>query len=175
MPVSTCRRTTSATASRITRSSAAGSVTAPFSLANSTSVAACDRGRLPTWVVSIRSALRSTVAILPIGVVRGVVSREPALELGARLAALHHVDLRDVRVVAGELDDHAVGVGRVYRAAVTVLEHEGLRFLVASLLQSPLDAVLRLLVHVQRNVVKGRERHLRPELLLVLRFLELEE
>ena len=56
-----------------------------------------------------------------------------------------------------------------------MLEHEGLRLLVAGRLQPLLDAFLRLRVHVQRDVVERRERHLRPELLLVLRVGELEE
>ena len=38
-----------------------------------------------------------------------------------------------------------------------------------------LDAGLRLLVHVERDVMEGRHRHLRSELLLVFGIGELEE
>src|SRR5688572_22376436 len=164
MPVSTWRRTTSATPSRIVRAAAVASATVPCSRANSTSVTACERGRLPTCVVRIRSTLECTGRVLAERVIRGMVSREPALEFRMRLAALRRIDLLDVGVVERELDDHPVRIRRVNRAAVAVLEHERLRFLEPGLLQPPLDAVLRLPVDMQRDVVEGRERHLRAEL-----------
>ena len=78
-------------------------------------------------------------------------------------------------MIERELDDHAVGIGDVHRAAVAVLEHEGLRLLVAGVLEPLLDALLRFRIDIERDVVERRERHLGAELLLVARFRKLEE
>src|SRR5262245_37181716 len=121
MPAATWRFTTSSVATAMTRAAAAGSATVPCSRPNSTSVTACERGKLPTCVVRMRSVLvRINPLHSPIGVVGGVIALEPALELGVRLAERVLVDLHHVRMIQRELDDHAVGIRDVYRAAVTV-------------------------------------------------------
>src|SRR4051794_37827336 len=61
MPSASCRRTTSDTESLIPRASAARSCSRPASLAYSKGAIPGGRGRLPTWVVRIRSSLRFTV------------------------------------------------------------------------------------------------------------------
>src|SRR4029079_7250707 len=176
MPAATWRLTTSSVASAITWAAALASATTPCSRANSTSVTACERGKLPTCVVRMRSVL---VRISPfrstIGVVRGVVAGQPAPQLGVRLAQRVAVDLLDLGMIEREFDDHPVGIGHVHRATIAVLQYEGLRLLVAVLLQALLDAGLRLLVDIQRDVVERRERHLRAELLLVALVGKLEE
>ena len=47
----------------------------------------------------------------------------------------------DVRMIERELDDHAIGIGDVHRAAIAMFEHEGLRLLVARVLEPLLDAL----------------------------------
>src|SRR5262245_35572264 len=96
----------------------AACVASPRSRANRTSVTACDRGRLPTCVTRIRSLLACNAAPSAIHVVRAVIAAEPALELAVRVAAARRVDLLDVGMVDGELDNHPVGVDRVQRAAI---------------------------------------------------------
>src|SRR5688572_25074122 len=176
MPAATWRFTTSSVASAIICAAAFASAIVLCSRPNNTSVTACERGRLPTWVVRIRSVLvRIGRPASTIRVVRSVVAAQPALELRMRLAERIAVDVHRVRMVQRELDDHAVGIGDIYRAAIAVLEHEELRLLVAGVLETLLDARLRFLVHVERDVMEGREWHLRAELLLVTRIRELEE
>src|SRR6185295_12747692 len=174
MPAATCFFTTSSVASAMTRAAAAASWIVPCSRPNNTSVTACERGRLPTCVVRMRSVL-VRISRSAEGVVRGVIALEPALELRMRLAERLAIDLRNLRVVERELDDHAVGIRDVHRAAIAVFQHERLRLLEAVLLEALLDTRLRFLVHVERDVVERRERHLRAELLLVTLFRELEE
>ena len=60
---------------------------------NNTSVTACERGRLPTCVVRMRSVLVRIGAGSAIRVVRGVIARQPALELRVRLAERVAIDL----------------------------------------------------------------------------------
>src|SRR5262249_5671862 len=61
MPRSICLRTTSATAWRSRASWAFASTGLPFSLGRTTARRSAGRGRLPTWVVRIRSMLRFMV------------------------------------------------------------------------------------------------------------------
>ncbi len=56
-----------------------------------------------------------------------------------------------------------------------MFEDKGLWLFVARGRKPALDAGLRVLVDVECNVVKRRERHLRPELRLILGIRELEE
>jgi hypothetical protein len=56
-PAATWRLTTSSVASAMIRAAASTSVTVPCSRPNSTSVTACERGKLPTCVVRMRSVL----------------------------------------------------------------------------------------------------------------------
>src|SRR2546421_7495185 len=180
MPTSTCRRTTSATAAVITASSRALSRDSSRSRANSTSVTVSLRGRLPTCVVRIRSMLPVMPPDLRPGssavrVVGGVIARQPALELLVGIRAPVARDLRDVGVIPGELEDQLVGVGHVDRATVPVLQYVGIRWLDARLFYPRLDVRLCLSVHPERNVVKGRLRHLRAKLRLVGGVGELEE
>src|SRR5690606_20825675 len=174
MPTSTCFLTTSATASAITLPGSGGSGPS-FSRANSTSVTACERGRLPTCVVRMRSLLRSTAMRLAEHVVGVMVAGQPAPELAVRVLPAQLVDPVRVRVVERELADHAVGILGIDRAAVAVLEHIHLRRLVAGLLQPLLDAGLGLGIDVQCDVVEGRGGNRRGELGLVLLVGELEE
>ena len=58
MPSSTCLATTSTTARFSVASYATGSTASPLSLATIASINSAGRGRLPTWVVIIRSVLR---------------------------------------------------------------------------------------------------------------------
>src|SRR5690606_3855310 len=175
MPTCTCFATTAFTASAITLSGSAGSGPS-FSRANSTSVTACERGRLPTCVVRMRSLLRSTsVRFRTERIVVAVVAAQPALQLGMGVAAVLIVDAFGVRVVTGELADHAVGILHVQRAAVAVLEQVGLRGGDAGLLHALLDAGQGFRIDVQRDVMERRWRHLRCEQLLVLLVGELEE
>src|SRR6266852_6136802 len=58
-PISACLRTTSVTAERIPAARAAGSTGTPSSFANIVRVSSSGRGRLPVWVVRMRSVLRS--------------------------------------------------------------------------------------------------------------------
>src|SRR3984893_730432 len=57
-PISACPRTTVATAERIPAARAAPSTGTPSSFANIVRVSSSGRGRLPVWVVRIRSVLR---------------------------------------------------------------------------------------------------------------------
>src|SRR5215813_13614610 len=62
MPSATCRLTVSATAPPTTRLNSPGSTASPFSRFCSRSTTAPLRGRLPTWVVRMRSRLVFTSA-----------------------------------------------------------------------------------------------------------------
>src|SRR5665213_2421669 len=97
-----------------------------------------------------------------------MVAAEPAFQIlmRARLACL--ADLVRTGMIERELHDQPIGVGDIHRAAIAVLEYVGLRFLVSGHFQSLLNALLRLLVNVQSNVVKRRVRHFGSELLLIL-------
>ena len=91
-----------------------------------------------------------------------VIAGHPALELSVRLRA-HFARLSGhLRIIERELENHVVGVGHVYRAAVAVLEYVHPRLLVARGLESLLDPLLRFLIHIQRDVTKRRCRQLRP-------------
>src|SRR5437879_2629811 len=180
MPTSTCRRTTSATAAVMTASSRALSRDSSRSRANSTSVTAWLRGRLPTCVVRIRSMLPVMPLDLRPGssavrVVGGVIAREPALERLMGIRAPVARDPGDVGVIEGEFEDQPVRVGHINRAAVAVFEHIGVRGLDTRLRNARLDGRLSLCGHPERNVVKGRRRHLRAKLRLVGRVGELKE
>ena len=77
----------------------------PCSRANSTSVTACERGRLPTCVVRMRSVLlcaSSRYVLLEVW--------SPASQRLSSACALpaRRVDLLDVRMIERELHDHAV-------------------------------------------------------------------
>src|ERR1700723_3585299 len=177
MPMATCRRTTCATPSAMTAASARASATGPRSRANSTSVTAWLRGRLPTCVVRIRSVLWRMARWRgsAVDVVRLVIPCKPALQglvgIGTALAA----DLLGVGCIEREFQDQAVGIMHVDRSAVPVLEHKRVRRLDACLGDPGLDSGLRFGIHCERDVVKRRRRHLRPEFLLVLGVGELEE
>src|SRR5580658_7883450 len=159
MPTATWRRTTSATALQMTAAAACASFTSLRSRANSTSVTAWLRGRLPTCVVRIRSIrplifFSASAKSSPIGVVAVVVPRKPALELLVRIRAPVAGDRRDVRRIDREFQGEAVRVNDVHRTAVTMLENIGLRRLDSGLLDARLDRRLRRLIHRQRDVVK---------------------
>src|SRR3954471_6412881 len=128
MPAATCFFTTSSVASAMTRAASVGSLIVPCSRPNNTSVTACERGRLPTCVVRMRSVLvrisRSAVVV-----VGAVVALQPTLELRMRLAERIAIDLLHLGMIEREFDDHAVGIGDIYRAAIAVLQHERLRLL----------------------------------------------
>src|SRR6185437_10410427 len=150
----------------------------PAALANSTSVTAWVRGRLPTWVVRMGSVLRSMGIpglLGPIGIVGRVIARQPPLQVRVGIGATRSRDLVGSGVILRELQNQTVGIGDVHRAAVAMLEHECLRRHIAGLLQAPLDLRLSVAVDVQSDVMKGTEGHLRPELPVVLRLRELEE
>src|SRR6478736_7046878 len=152
MPTFTCCATMAATASVITFSGLAGMLPWP-SCANSTSVTACERGRLPTCVVRMRSVLfRTSVRFRAERIVVVVVAAQPALELAVRIAAILGIDLQGIRMIVGELADHAVGVFGIDGTAVTMLQHVELRRSVAGLVQTLLDAGLGLGINVQRDV-----------------------
>src|SRR5256885_3469623 len=78
-------------------------------------------------------------------------------------------------MIPGELETRPVGVGHVARAPIPVLEYEGIGRLDASFFYPRLNARLRLSVHLERDMVERRRRHLRAELRLVGRVGELEE
>src|ERR1700686_4668830 len=78
-------------------------------------------------------------------------------------------------MIAREFENQPVGILYVDRAAVAVFQDEGFRRLDARSGNALLDSSLRFRVHRERDVVKRRWRHLRPEFLLVLGVLELEE
>src|SRR5438045_9102155 len=78
-------------------------------------------------------------------------------------------------MIPGELEYQPVGVRHVDRAAIPVLEYEGIGRLDAILFYPRLNARLRLSVHLERDMVERRRRHLRAELRLVGRVGELEE
>src|SRR5262245_24322272 len=67
MPSSTCLRTTSPTASCKRRACAASSTGLPCCLASITASTSGGRGRLPTWVVRMRSLLRFIACFPRIG------------------------------------------------------------------------------------------------------------
>src|SRR4029079_16906528 len=58
-------------------------------------------------------------------VVGRVVAAEPALELGMRNRAAVGIAGLGARIVASELDGHAVGIDHIDRAAIAVLERIG--------------------------------------------------
>src|SRR6478735_3338710 len=175
MPTFTCCATMAATASVITFSGLAGMVPWP-SCANSTSVTACERGRLPTCVVRMRSALaRTSVRFRAERIVVVVVAAQPALELAVRITAVLGVDLLRIRMIIRELADHAVRILGIDGAAVAMLQYVELRFRVTGFLQALLDAGLGLGVDIQRDVMEGRSRDGRREQSLVFLVGKLEE
>src|SRR5882757_6145803 len=84
MPTSTCRRTTSVTALEMTAAAACASFTSLRSRAKITSVTAWLRGRLPTWVVRIRSMLSPLSHSEFIGDINPVTARQGPPEEPAR-------------------------------------------------------------------------------------------
>src|SRR6478609_7937568 len=175
MPTFTCCATMAATASVITFSGLAGMVPWP-SCANSTSVTACERGRLPTCVVRIRSVLaRTSVCFRAERVVVVVIAAQPALELAVRIPAVLGVDLLRIRMIIRELADHAVGILGIDGAAVAMLQYVELRRGVAGVVETLLDASLSLGIDIQRDVMEGRGGNRRREQFLVFLVGELEE
>ena len=112
---------------------------------------------------------------LPIHVVRCVVAPEPTPEGRERVRpALLGYPLC-VRDVEGEFEEHAVGVFDIHRAAVAVLQHKGVGLPIARRLNTPLDLLLRPLIDLERDVMKGRLRDRRAERPLIALIGELEE
>src|SRR5690606_12910766 len=113
-PLATCRATASFTASAIVALAADSSSDSLRSRANSTSVTACERGKLPTSVTRIRSRLVFNAPPSPDEtgstehVVGAMIAGQPALELGMRIGPAPGVDLLHLGMIDGELDDHAV-------------------------------------------------------------------
>src|SRR5215831_7306327 len=91
--------------------------------------------------------------------------------VGAPLAS----DLLNVRVIARELEDQAIGIGHVYRATVAMLQHVGVGRLDTCLGNARLDGGLSLGIDPQRDVMERSWRHLRTEFLLIRRIGELKE
>src|SRR5882672_4707569 len=79
-PISACLRTTVATAERIPAARAAASTGTPSSFANIARVSSSGRGRLPVWVVRIRSVLRCIGGDLNTTTIRRVPS-VPGIQL----------------------------------------------------------------------------------------------
>src|SRR2546430_358063 len=78
-------------------------------------------------------------------------------------------------MIPGELEYQPVGVRHVDGGAIPGLDYEGSGRLEASVFYPRLNARLRLSVHLERDMVERRRRHLRAELRLVGRVGELEE
>src|ERR1700733_12345003 len=78
-------------------------------------------------------------------------------------------------MVAREFENPPVGIPYVGRAAIAVLQNEGVWRLDARSGNALLDGGLRRRVHRERNVMKQRCRHFRSEFLLVRRVFELEK
>src|SRR6185312_15835074 len=108
-------------------------------------------------------------------VVRGVISRHPALQFRPRVLLALHGALRRLGIVQGKFEDQIVWIGHIDGPAVAVLEYKRPRLLVPGRGQPLLDAFLRLAVHVERDMVKRRTRHLRSELLLIRGIRKFEE
>jgi hypothetical protein len=96
-----------------------------------------------------------------------VIAREPAPELRVGVSAAGGVDLLDVAVVDRELDDHAIGIRGVERAAIAVLEHVDLRFDITGRAQPPFDLPLHVAVDLQRDVMERCLGQFWPKQLLV--------
>ena len=86
---------------------------------NSTSVTACERGRLPTCVVRMRSVLPLIDTCCSTCDRRRASASTPMGVGPSRL-----VDLLDIRMIERELDDQAVRVGGIDRPAIAVIQHE---------------------------------------------------
>src|SRR5262252_7212056 len=93
---------------------------------------------------------------LPIHVVRRVVAPEPPLEGRVRVRLALLSDLRGVRRIAREFEEHPVGVFDIERAAIAVLQHKGVGRRIARRLDALLDRLLCRWIDLERNVMKGR-------------------
>ena len=99
-----------------------------------------------------------------------MVSGHPAAQIRVRSGKARRIDLLGLRSIQRKLDNHAVRVRDIDRAAIAVLEHEGPRRLVAGGREPALVALLSHAVDIQRNVMKRGRRHFRTEELLVFGF-----
>src|SRR5271167_4964103 len=176
IPTAACRRTTSATAAAMTAAPISGSLASSRSRANNTSVTAWLRGRLPTCVVRIRSVLWCIAASMPsaVRVIRGVIARQPALQILAGAGQSIGTDFLHVWVIECELEDQPIRIRHVEGPAVPVLEDVRVGRLDASLGDPRLNSGLCLWVHFERDMMEGRRRHLRSEFVLILGIRELE-
>lgn len=71
-------------------------------------------------------------------------------------------DLVGIGMIPGELENQSVGVRHVDRAAVAMLEYEGIGGLDAGLFYPRLDGRLRLSIHLECDMVERRLRSLKP-------------
>ena len=79
---------------------------------------------------------------LPIRVVRCVITSEPTLEGRLRICLVILGDLIGVGSIERELENQAVGVFDVDRAAIPVFQHKGVGILIARRLDTLLDRLL---------------------------------
>src|SRR6266516_1772862 len=117
-PASTCLRTTSPTALRTPASKAWGSGAVPASIASRVAVRSQGRGRLPVWVVRMRSVLRFMAvspSLRPDAVLRSADAGPIPWRLAScsRLLRLHHplgVELGNGRLGEAYFLEHLAGM-----------------------------------------------------------------
>src|SRR5947207_2755305 len=126
----------------------------------------------PHWCWAVRIVTDASPnrprSALPIDVVRRVVAPEPTLESRVRIRLALLGNLLGVGRIAREFEEHAVGVCDIDRAAIAVLEHQGVGRRITSWLDALLDRLLRRLIDLQRDVMKGRLRDRRAKRPLVV-------
>ena len=75
---------------------------------------------------------------LPVGIIRCVIARKPALQLGMRIIPPIGSDPFGVRSIDGQLDNHPVRIGDVERRAVAMLKDKAVGLSIARGREPPL-------------------------------------